>query len=126
MSSIFKNPVTYLIIVILGLVLYIFLRPTSSSNDAKITADERKYDSLQSVDTHKLDSVTSFYDKKMDTINTKIAAANNQIAQNNQLLKSLQDAYNKEVPVIDSYDVDALRLYFSNYRQQSPDTTNNK
>lgn len=125
MTNIFKNANTYFILIILGLMGYIYFSRPTSSNDIKIAADEMKYDSLQAVDTHKLDSITSFYDKKMDTINSKISAANAQIVQNNQLIKSLQDAYNKEVPVINSYDVDALRVYFTNYQQQSDTSTNN-
>ena len=124
MTAILKNPTTYMFLIIVGLVLYIMFRPNTSVNDVKIAADERKYDSLNVVDSHKRDSIASYYSKKMDSFNIQIKQDEVQISQNNQLIKSLQDAYNKEVPVINSFDVDALQLYFSNYRQQS-DTTSN-
>lgn len=123
-SNLIKNINTYYVIVILGLFVYIFLHKSSSGTDPKIAIDTHKYDSLQVVNQHKLDSISSFYVKKIDTINKRIDTANIVIAQNNQLIKSLQDAYNKEVPVINSYDVDALRVYFSNYKQQSDTITN--
>lgn len=124
MTTLLKNPITYMFLIIVGLILYIMFRPTTSTNDVKIAADERKYDSLNVVDSHKMDSITSYYSKKMDSFSTKIVQDEAQITKTNQLIKSLQDAYNKEVPVINSFDVDALQLYFSNYRQQS-DTTSN-
>ncbi len=96
MTNIFKNANTYFILIILGLIAYIYFHNSSVTNDSKITADEKKYDSLAVVDAHKLDSITSFYNQKIDTINTKISVANAQIVQTNQLIKSLQDAYNKE------------------------------
>ena len=124
MNTILKNPSTYYFLIIIGLIAYIFLRPTTSPNDAKIAADERKYDSLQVIDQRKLDSVKSYYNDKIDSVNIKILDAQNQILENNLLIKSLKDAYIKEIPVINSYDVDALRVYFSNYKQQSDTTTN--
>lgn len=122
-TNLIKNVNTYYVIVILGLLVYIFLHK-SSTIDTKIVVDKQKYDSLQVVNQHKLDSISSFYNKKIDTINKRIDDANVVIIKNNQLIKSLQDAYNKEVPVINSYDVDALRVYFTNYKQQSDTITN--
>jgi len=120
MAAILKNPVTYLILIILGLVLYIMFRPNTSTSDVKIAADERKYDSLQVVNVKKMDSMTTYYDKKIDSLKILISQYTGQISQNNQVIKSVQDAYNKKVPVINSFDVDSLHSYFSNYQQQSP------
>jgi hypothetical protein len=119
MTTLLKNPITYLFLIIAGLVIYIMIRPTSSNSDVKIISDERKYDSLQVVNTKKMDSLATYYDKKIDSIKILIGQYSGQISQNNQAIKSVQDAYNKKVPVINSYDVDSLNSYFSNYQQQS-------
>ena len=124
-AQIFKNINTYYVLVIVGLLIYIFLHK-SVDNSAQITKDKLQYDSLTVTNQKKLDSISNYYEKRLDTLKLRIVDEDTKILQNNQLIKDLQDAYNKEVPIINSYDVDQLQLYFSNYNQQSDTTNSNK
>ena len=124
-AQIFKNINTYYVLVIVGLLIYIFLHK-SVDNSAQITKVKLQYDSLTVTNQKKLDSISNYYEKRLDTLKLRIVDEDTKILQNNQLIKDLQDAYNKEVPIINSYDVDQLQLYFSNYNQQSDTTNSNK
>ena len=74
----------------------------------------KKQDSLNQVILRELDSLKPL-DKNISVLNTKVDSTNKIIQSDEYKTIYIEEQYDSLVPVINSYDVEQLRRYLTNY-----------